>query len=168
MAQKALKNQLGYLPESHKSISETYHLLSKIYTQKGDLPNALEYLEKSVDVARISILPKNKFKFEGLELELELLKKNGFNSGRTLSHMQCAPDQPDLQDRCIRQSIEKLELTSTDNILERINSLNTLISVNSRQGNFQMAMKYFEDATLLYTQNRSSDMLLQRKVEESM
>ncbi|CAF3396074.1 unnamed protein product [Rotaria socialis] len=168
MAQKALKNQLGYLPESHESISETYHLLSKICIQKGDLPNALEYLEKSVDIARISILPKNKFKFEGLELELELLKKNGFNSGRTLSHMQCAPDQPDLQDRCIRQSIEKLELTSTDNILERINSLNTLISVNSRQGNFQMAMKYFEDATLLYTQNRSSDMLLQQKVEESM
>jgi len=105
--EKTLKNQLKYLAENHEDIAYTYQLLSDIYTQQGDLPKALDYLEKSVDIARISILPKNKVKFKYLESQLEQLKKNGLNGERkfpqSASYIQCVLDQFDLQDLLIRQ-----------------------------------------------------------------
>ncbi|CAF1376947.1 unnamed protein product [Rotaria sp. Silwood1] len=172
MAEKALKNQLAYLSENHEYIAYTYQLLSNIHAQQEDLPNALMYLEKSVDTARISILPKDRLMFHQLESQLELLKKNGLKNekkfSQSLSCIQCVPDRADLQDFWIRHNIENLELIPRDNIPDRIDSLNALISVYSRQGNFQIALKYFDEANLLYTQHRLSDVLLQQKIEKSM
>ena len=172
MVEKALTNQLKYLPASHETIAYTYHLLSNIYAQQGNLPKALEYLEKSVDIARTSILPNDNSIFKTLELELEQLKKNDLSGEKTLptsfSNIQCAPDESGSQFLVIRQNIERLDLTPTDNIVQRLDSFSNLISVHSRQGDFQTAMKYFDEANMLYTQHRSSDMSLQEQVEKSM
>ena len=172
MAEKTLYNQLEFLPENHEHFAVTYHLFSTIYKRQGDISKALEYLEKSVENARISILPNDMSRFKDLELRLKSMRKNGSSDvtivENSSTHMICVPDNSDLQDRIILQSSEKLEILSADNIIRRIEVLCTLISTYSKKENFQMAMKYFDEANTLFTEHQSSDVLLQQKLEESM
>ena len=64
ITRKALENQLRIFPENHESFARTYLLLSQISEQQQDKPTALEYIEKGIEIARVSILPHDKIAFQ--------------------------------------------------------------------------------------------------------
>jgi tetratricopeptide (TPR) repeat protein len=74
MARKALRNRLRIFPENDATIANTYLLLSKICKKREDKTAALEYIEKAIEIARISILPHDKFAFKPFQLQLYIEK----------------------------------------------------------------------------------------------
>jgi len=62
--EKILKNQLEVLSKNHPKISDKYLALVHVYSSLEDRSNVLEYLEKCIEHAHISILPFDQVKFQ--------------------------------------------------------------------------------------------------------
>jgi tetratricopeptide (TPR) repeat protein len=169
---KALQNQLKILPENHERLAHTYFLLSKIYEKQQNKSTALEYMEKAVKVARISILPNNKDEYEVFQSQLDLLKNVQFNDGerfqQTGTNVCYTPDNPDLQDCLLSNYSEELTQTSSDDILKRLQLLDKIGSIHSKKENYPMAMKCFNEAIEIYIQNQTSNRFLPQELERPM
>ncbi|CAF4586575.1 unnamed protein product [Rotaria sp. Silwood2] len=172
ITQKALQNQLKILPESHEKLAHTYFLLSHICQKQQNKSTALEYIEKAVEIARISILLHNKCKFEVFQCQLDLLKNDQFHDGATFQEVRAnflySPDNPDLQNCLLSNYYEELTQISPDDIERRLQLLNNMGSVYSKQENYSMAMKCFNEAIELYIQNQTSNRYFPQQLESSM
>ena len=158
MLERALKIQLEYLPKGHENLSKTYETLSLVYEKEGQIATALEYLEKSLENARISLLPHNVARFNQLQARMNLLKAQHFSENKTtekLISMQANTYNTYEQDDLITQCTEELKTIPSEDFLGRISLLNTLGTMHSTKANYSMAMKCFEDAISLYNQHHS-------------
>jgi tetratricopeptide (TPR) repeat protein len=173
MTQKALQNQLRRLPENHEKFAHTYLLLSNIYKKENNKTAALEYLEKAIEIARISILPHDKVAFHRFQRELDLLKNNQCNDGglgflEADNNVSCFEDNPDQQDHLLLNFCEELKHISSDDVISRLQVLNNIGSVYSRKENYHMAMKYFDEAIELFMKNQVSDRYFPQQIEDLM
>ncbi|CAF3004063.1 unnamed protein product [Rotaria sp. Silwood2] len=172
ITQKALQNQLKILPESYEKLAHTYFLLSHICQKQQNKSTALEYIEKAVEIARISILLHNKCKFEVFQCQLDLLKNDQFHDGATFQEVRTnflySPDNPDLQNCLLSNYCEELTQISPDDIERRLQLLNNMGLVYSKQENYSMAMKCFNEAIELYIQHQTSNRYFPQQLESSM
>ncbi|CAF1023187.1 unnamed protein product [Rotaria sordida] len=81
ITEKPLQNKLKILPKNHEEFADTYLLLAKIYNNKKDMINASKFMEKAIEVARIAILPKDNWKFESFQLNMDLLQNSQCDDG---------------------------------------------------------------------------------------
>jgi tetratricopeptide (TPR) repeat protein len=169
ITQKALQNQLKILPQNHETFVGTYLLLSKICRNQQDKPRALEYMEKVVEIARISILPNDKSEFQNFQDHLDILKNeqcdDSVGGQWADGYVIYSPDNPDQQDHLLSSFCEELTQTSSDDILKRLNLLNNIGSIYSRKENFPMALKYLHEAIDLFTKNQASGRLFPQQLE---
>ncbi|CAF3921759.1 unnamed protein product [Rotaria sordida] len=171
--EKTLKTQLEYSPKDHENLSNTYLSLSRVYEKDGNIPKAFECLEKSVENARISLLPHNSAKFNIFQAQLELFKSEHFGKNeRTMEkviYVQADTfDNTAEQDEWVTRCKDELEKIPLDDFLERIRVLNTLGTIYSRKTNYQMAMKCFEDAISLHNQHHSLTLTEEQELESLM
>jgi tetratricopeptide (TPR) repeat protein len=159
ITQKALKNQLETLPENDEIIAHTYLLLSKIYSKENDKTTALEYMEKALQVARISMLPHDKLKFQTFQDHRDALKNNQYITNSSAesqiadTNVFYSSDNPDR----LMNFDEELKKIPSDDIISRFQLFNNAGSFYSTKENFPMAMKYFNEAITLFTKNQASD-----------
>jgi tetratricopeptide (TPR) repeat protein len=159
ITQKALKNQLETLPKNDEIIAHTYLLLSNIYSKENDKTTALEYMEKALQVARISMLPHDKLKFQTFQDHCDALKNNQYiNSSSAKSQIGDAnvfysSDNPDR----LMNFDEELKKIPFDDIIGRFRLFNNAGSVYSSKENFPLAIKYFNEAISIFTKNQASD-----------
>ena len=158
---KALQNHLKRFSKNDRLFAHIYLLLSKIYQKEQDKATALEYMEKAMEIARVSILPHDKSTFQTFQAHLDSLKNNEYGSTAELEHisinMYGAPDSSDQQDYVLSNALDQLSETSSDNIMKRLKLLNTIAALYSKKENYQMAMKHLDDAVDLHLQNQSSN-----------
>ncbi|CAF1335730.1 unnamed protein product [Rotaria sordida] len=161
ITQKALQNQLKKLPENHEMFANTYLLLAKIYKKEKDMINALEFMEKAIEVARVAILPKDKLAFESFQLQIDLLKNSQYGEGlgflQADGTISCMPDNSDQQDDLISNCYQQLQQVASDDIINRLRLLNNLGAIYSRKENFPVAIKYFNEAIGIFNKNQTSD-----------
>jgi tetratricopeptide (TPR) repeat protein len=172
MAQKALQNQLRLLPENHERLAHTYVLLSHIYQNQKNKTMALEYIEKAVEVARISILPHNPVQFEAFQSQFDLLKNDSsyHDDQSPQIHVEFveSPNNLDLQHCLISNYDEELRHLSPDDIVQRLKLLHQIGSIYSKKENYSMAMKYFNEAIELYLENSTSTRFCSLELETSI
>ncbi|CAF3229021.1 unnamed protein product [Rotaria sp. Silwood2] len=172
MLGKALKNQIEYLPKNHENFVHTYLSLSFVYEKEENIPKALEYLEKSGENARISILPYDSEKFNKFQESLYVFKAEHFGENETskkLIYIQAETlRNTNEKDELINGCIQELKQTSLNDFLQRITLLNTLGAIYSRKTNYKMAMKCFEEATSLYNQHTSLTLTEEQELESLM
>ncbi|CAF5113604.1 unnamed protein product, partial [Rotaria sp. Silwood1] len=77
-------------------------------------------------------------------------------------------DNPDQQNHLLSIYREKLTQIVSDGILKRLDLLNNIGSLYSRQENYSMAMKCFDEAVKLFIQNKKSDRFFSQQFESSM
>ncbi|CAF3293331.1 unnamed protein product [Rotaria sp. Silwood2] len=172
IAEKALNIQLKYLPDNHRDFTYTYLLFSNIHEKEGNIIKAIEYLEKSEDIARISILPYNRAEYDRIQLELKTWKTNYFGNGKKYSrsskNITCASDNTDLQDCLISNHLQELEKISPLQLQKRIGLLHSLVSLYSRKENYPMAIKYLDRIHSIYTEHISSALIDRQELEDLM
>lgn len=173
ITQKALEKQLRSLPENDEHFAHIYLLLSGIYKKENNKTAALEYMEKAFEIARISILPYNKVAFQNFENQLNALKhgpcmNGGLGFVGVGGNFSCLPDNSDQQDSLLSTHYEELSRFKPDDILERINSLNTIGTIYSRKDNYHMAMKYFDEAVELFIKNQTCNRFFPQQLENPM
>ncbi|CAF4924786.1 unnamed protein product, partial [Rotaria sp. Silwood2] len=143
----------------HRDFTYTYLLFSNIHEKEGNIIKAIEYLEKSEDIARISILPYNRAEYDRIQLELKTLKTNYFGNGKKYSrsskNITCAPDNTDLQDCLISNHLQELEKILPLQLQKRIELLHSLVSLYSRKENYPMAIKCLDRIHSIYTEHIS-------------
>ncbi|CAF1323321.1 unnamed protein product [Rotaria sordida] len=169
ITQKALQNQLKKLPENHEMFANTYLLLAKIYKNEKDMINALKFMEKVIEVARVAILPKDKLAFESFQLQIDLLKNSQYGEGLgfqqadgTISYM---PDNSDQQDDLISNCHQQLQQVASVDIINRLQLLNNNGALYSKKENFPMAIKYFNEAIDIFNKNQTSDQYFPEQLE---
>ena len=146
-----------------------YH---KYVKNKNDKLAALNYMEKSIEIARITILPYDKVKFQNFQRSVDLLRNKPSREGLGIiglnGNVFCVPDNSDEHDRLLTSFCEELTHISADNIVERIHLLNSIGTIYSRKENYNKALKYFHDAVELYIKNQTSDRFFLEQLEHSM
>ncbi|CAF3979712.1 unnamed protein product [Rotaria sordida] len=169
ITEKALQNMLKILPENHETFANTYLLLAKIYKKEKDMINALKFMEKAIEVARVAILPKNKLAFERFQLQIDLLKNSQYGEGLGFRQadgtIPCMPDNSDQQDDLISNCYQQLQQIASDDIINRLQLLNNIAAMYWRKENFPMAIKYFNEAIDIFNRNQSSDQYFPEQLE---
>jgi tetratricopeptide (TPR) repeat protein len=167
ITQKALKNQLETLSKNDEIIAHTYLLLSNIYSKENDKTTALEYMEKALQVARISILPHDQLEFQTFQDHCDALKNNQYITSSSAksqigdANVFYSSDNPDR----LMNFDEELNKIPSDDIISRFQLLNNAGSVYSRKENFPMAIKYLNEAISLFTKNQASDRYFPQQLE---
>ncbi|CAF3931875.1 unnamed protein product [Rotaria sordida] len=169
ITQKSLRNQLRILSENHESFAHMHFLLSKICNKEKDKTTALKYMEKALEIARISILPYDKSKFQSFQIYYDMLKNDqcydDIGLRQVYKNLYCVSDNPDEQDYLMSIHHKELTQISPDDIIERLQLLNSIAIIYGKKENYHMAIKYFDEAVELFIQNKKSDRSFSQDLE---
>ena len=170
--EKALKTQMECLPKHHETFSATYASLSRVYENEGNFSQALECLEKAVENARLSLLPHNQVKFRMFQEKLDLFKVLHSNDDKTNPRTRFVQaellDNTNVKDQLVAPSAEELRDIPYDSILERILLLSNSGTTYSRNSNYDMGIKCFDDAITLYNQRQFLTSVEEQELETLM
>jgi tetratricopeptide (TPR) repeat protein len=172
MAEKALNNLLACSYEKQGNVAGIYDLFSKIYEEDGNISMALEYSKKAVEQAKAWTMRNGTGDLDYFLARLNSVKNKFANEDSKFPtssiEIKNFLDQVDFQDRNLLEIIEKLEQTPKSSIQQRLASITSLITIYSRQKNFAMVMKYFDEANTIYIKHQSSDIITKDQLENAM
>ncbi|CAF2741158.1 unnamed protein product [Rotaria sp. Silwood2] len=166
MAEKALNNLLACSAEHQKMAATIYNFFSLIYEKEGDIVKALEYVKKAIEQAKIWATRNRTFELEKYLVRLDQLKNK--ESERSFTSEKMLLDHMTNHDDLIRQFNEKFQQTSPTDILERLQLINSLTIICSRQNNFSAVFKYFNEANIIYSEHQSSNLITKEQIDEIM
>jgi tetratricopeptide (TPR) repeat protein len=172
IAEKALNNALACSPESQKDIAYIYDLFSHIYEKEGDISKALDYTKKAIEQAKAWAMRNHTFELEYFLTRLDSVKNKSVNEdskfSTSLTETKILLDKANIRDRMLLETSEELEQTPKDNVQQRLDLISSLITMYSRQKNFSMAKKYFDQANTIYAEYQSSDIITKDQLENAM
>ena len=156
VANKALENQIKVPSKHYRNFSKIYLCLIQIYTTQKNLSKAIEYLEKFIENARLGILPYNQDEFLACQSDYINLKAKLSMTDEKSSNIPRINVGPlykeDERDHIFMSMNRELEQTSSDNIYERIRLLNSIGTIHTRDLNYDLAKKVFDNAISIYNQ----------------
>ncbi|CAF1080226.1 unnamed protein product [Rotaria sp. Silwood1] len=166
MADKALNNLLACSVEHQKMMAAIYNFFSLIYEQEEDIVKALEYVKKAIEQAKIWATRTRTFELETYLARLDQLRNR--ECAKSFTFGKISLDHFTNQDDLIRQFNEEFQRISPTDIFERLQLINNLIIICSRQNNFSLVFKYFNEANLIYSEHQSSNLITKEQLDEIM
>ncbi|CAF3720335.1 unnamed protein product [Rotaria sp. Silwood1] len=166
MAEKALNNLLACSVEHQNAMAAIYNLFSLIYEKEGDIVKALEYAKKAIDQTKIWATRNHTFELEIYLARFDQLRN--MECASSFTHQKMFLDNISNHDDLIRQLEEEFQRTSSTDILERLQLINNLIIICSRQNNFSLVFKYFNEANVIYSEHQSSNLVTKEQLDEIM
>lgn len=170
--EKILKIQLENFSEKDQFLCAIYIALSNVHQYQNNISKALEYLEKCLEHARISVLPFDQAKFQLYQDQYDKFIGKDFNNEKNYSRIIYEQaekyDHSNEQNLLLTRSIKELEQTSLNDVFERITLLNTIGTTNSRQMKYEEAIKVFNDAISLYNQRQPCTLIDERHLNDLM
>lgn len=171
MAEKALNNTLVCSSKNQRALAFIYDLYSRIYEEEGNISLALEYINKAIEQAKLWAVHNLTFELEYFLTRLDQLKT--IYSDESVQYQTSSTVVKQILDNINPNAIiseinRRLEEIPQNDIIKRLESLVSLITLYSRDKNYSMVMKYFEEANNIYMKSQSSDNIDKQQLNNVM